>query len=222
MNDSADHAARPLVALVDDEKEITQILAEELSVDYEIVQFNHPRQFIEAVKTSQVRPAVLVIDLKMPGMNGLEALRELNDFGVTIPTIMFSGYLDKDDAITALDLGVIHIIEKPIDLGFVHEVVNDSLIDWELMRTREEIREMTKQIKEIYATIRMAVSQHIPNEIAEKIFFSSYGDSDLTIEELLAVFEDKLEFLLSEENLLAKMKQTQFRKALERRARRAS
>lgn len=212
---------RPLVALVDDEKEITELLAEELQSDYEVIQFNNPQRFVEAVKSKVIRPAVLVIDLKMPVLNGLETLRHLSEAGVSIPTIMFSGYLDKEDAISALELGVIHIIEKPIDIAIVHEVVNDSLIDWELMKTRTDIRDLTKQVKEIYSTLRLAVSNYVPPEIVDKIFIGPGGNTE-NFDALLESLEEKLEFLLREENLLAKMKQTQYRKALEKQAERAS
>lgn len=208
---------RPLVALVDDEKEITELLAEELKTDYEVIQFNSPQRFVEAIKSNVVKPAILVIDLKMPVLNGLEVLRQISEFGASIPTIMFSGYLDKEDAISALELGVIHIIEKPIDIAIVHEVVNDSLIDWELMKTRGDIRQLTKQVKEIYSTLRMAVSNYVPPEIVDKIFVGPGGEGE-KFDTLLESLEEKLEFLLREENLLAKMKQTQYRKALEKQA----
>jgi len=212
---------RPLVALVDDEKEITELLSEELKGDYEVIQFNNPQKFVEAVKNKVIRPAVLVIDLKMPVLNGLETLKQINEAGVAIPTIMFSGYLDKDDAITALELGVIHIIEKPVDIEVVHEVVNDSLIDWELLKTRQDIRELTKQVKELYSTLRMAVTNYVSPDIVDKIFIGANGNPE-SFESLLGTLEEKLEFLLREENLLAKMKQTQYRKALEKQAQRVS
>ncbi len=212
---------RPLIVLVDDEKEITELLAEELKSEYEVMQFNNPQRFLDAIKNKMIKPAVLVIDLKMPVLNGIETLKNLSELGVSIPTIMFSGYLDKEDAISALELGVIHIIEKPIDITVVHEVVNDSLIDWELMKTRYEIRDLVKQIKEIYSTLRMAVSNYVPYDIVDKIFIGPNGSAE-SFDKLLESLEEKLEFLLREENLLAKMKQTQYRKALERQADRAS
>lgn len=212
---------RPLVALVDDEKEITELLSEELKGDYEVIQFNNPQKFVEAVKNKVIRPAVLVIDLKMPVLNGLETLKQISESGVTIPTIMFSGYLDKDDAISALELGVIHIIEKPVDIEVVHEVVNDSLIDWELIKTRQDIRELTKQVKEIYSTLRLAVTNYVAPDVVDKIFVGSNGNNE-SFDTLLETLEEKLEFLLREENLLAKMKQTQHKKALEKQAQRAS
>lgn len=212
---------RPLVALVDDEREITELIADELKSDYDVIQFNNPHKFIESIKNKVIRPAVLVIDLKMPVLNGLETLKQMSEAGVTVPTIMFSGYLDKEDAISALELGVIHIIEKPVDIEIVHEIVNDSLIDWELMKTRQDIRELTKQVKELYSTLRLAVSNYVAPEVVTKIFLGESGATE-SFDSLLETLEEKLEFLLREENLLAKMKQSQYRKALEKQANRAS
>jgi FixJ family two-component response regulator len=211
----------PLVALVDDEKGITELLADELGSEYEVMQFNNPHKFVEAVKNKLIQPAVLVIDLRMPVLSGLDTLRLLNEAGFSIPTIMFSGYLEKEDAISALELGVVHVIEKPIDINIVHEIVNDSLIDWELMKTRKEIRNLTTQVKEIYTTLRLAIMNYVPGEIVEKIFVGPGGGAE-SFDAILDTLEQKLEFLMREENLLAKMKQTQYRKALEKQAQRAS
>ncbi len=212
---------RPLVVLVDDEKDITELLFEELKGDYDVLQFNNPQKFVEAVRNKTIKPAILVIDLKMPVLNGLQTLKQINEASVHIPTVMFSGYLDKDDAISALELGVIHIIEKPVDIEVVHEVVNDSLIDWELMKTRQDIRDLTKQVKEIYSSLRLAVTNYVAPEMMDKIFVDDNGKNE-NFDLLLDTLEEKLEFLLKEENLLAKMKQTQYRQALEKQAQRVS
>lgn len=208
---------KPLIAVVDDEKEITELLAEELESEYQVIQFNVPQRFIEAIKTNVINPAVLVTDLKMPVINGLEMLKQLSEIGFSIPTVMFSGYLDKDDAIKALELGVIHILEKPIDTAIVHEVVSDSLIDWELGKTRKEIRELTKQVKEIYSTLRISIANYVPKEIVDKVFIVPGGKHE-SFDELLESLESKLDFLMREENLLSKIKQTQYKNALAKQA----
>lgn len=222
MADTPSQTERPLIALVDDEKEITQIIAEELSSDYDAVQFNQPRQFVEAIKSRAINPAVLVIDLKMPGMTGLEVLRELSELGVSIPTVMFSGYLDKQDAMTAVELGVLHMIEKPIDLNMVHEIVNESLVDWDLMRIRNEIRENIKEVRAIYSTVREAIADHVPQEVGDKIFVTQSGGNKIKVDELLMTLDEKLAFLLREEVLLVKLKQKQVRRVLEKQGYRAS
>lgn len=208
---------KPLIVVVDDESEITELLAEELESEYQVIQFNVPQRFIDAIKAGIINPAVLVTDLKMPVINGLEMLKLLSEIGFSIPTIMFSGYLDKDDAIKALELGVIHILEKPIDTAIVHEVVSDSLIDWELVKARKEIRELTKQVKEIYSTLRMSISNYVPKEIIDKVFIVP-GEKHQSFDDLLESLESKLDFLMREETLLSKIKQTQYRNALAKQA----
>jgi FixJ family two-component response regulator len=208
---------KPLIAVVDDEREITELLEDELKSDFQVIQFNVPLRFIEAIKSNLIQPAVLVTDLKMPTINGLEMLKQLNEIGFSVPTIMFSGYLDKEDAIKALELGVIHILEKPIDTAIVHEVVSDSLIDWELSRTRNDIRLMTKQVKEIYTALRISISNYVPKEIVDKVFIAPGGKNE-SFDDLLEALEEKLEFLMKEENLLSKIKQTQYKNALAKQA----
>lgn len=213
---------RPLIALIDDEKEITQLLADELSGDFETIQFNHPKLFLEAIRAESLRPAVLVIDLKMPEFSGLEVLRQLNDWGHSIPTVMFSGYLDKEDAITAMELGVLHLIEKPIDLEYVRNAVSESLTEWELKRVRLEIREMMSQIREVLAGVRLSMAQHVAPNIVNKILVTNVGDRKIAIEQMLESLDERLSDLLQEENLLVQMKQSQYRKAFEKQAKRAS
>ncbi len=210
-------SSKPLVAVVDDEKEITELLAEELNDEFQVVQFNAPQKFIEAIKTNMITPAVLITDLKMPILNGLEMLKLVAELGLSVPTIMFSGYLDKDDAITALELGVIHILEKPIDTSVVRDVVKDSIVDWELMQTRKDIHELAKQIKELYSTLRLSISNYVAKDIVDKIFMTQDGKNE-GFDVLLDNIENKLEVLLNEEMLLSKAKQAQFKNALAKQA----
>lgn len=56
-----------------------------------------------------------IIDLKMPGMNGLELLSWINDYGPRLPVIMISAYGEINDAVTAMKLGAQDYIVKPFD-----------------------------------------------------------------------------------------------------------
>ncbi|MEY4616065.1 MAG: hypothetical protein RJB66_1025 [Pseudomonadota bacterium] len=222
MQKPSKNLERPLVALVDDETEITQILADDLEADFETIQFNHPKQFLDAIRADSLKPAVLVIDLKMPGLTGLEVLRQLNEWGHQIPTVMFSGYLDKEDAITAMELGVLHLLEKPIDLEYLRTAVSESVTDWELKRVRQQIKEMLSQTKEIISGVRLSVSQFVAPSILDKIFVIHEGHAKVAVDQLLEQLDERLTELLQEENLLVKMKQTQYRKAFEKQSKRVS
>ncbi|MBV1902510.1 MAG: response regulator [Marinosulfonomonas sp.] len=59
-------------------------------------------------------PDCLVIDVHMPGMNGLELIERLNDAGVGIPVVLISGNMDDATEKLARRLGVTHLLRKPV------------------------------------------------------------------------------------------------------------
>jgi FixJ family two-component response regulator len=61
-------------------------------------------------------PGCLVLDIRMPGMTGLELQRKLADDGVNIPVVMISGHADVRIAVEAMTLGAVTLLEKPFRL----------------------------------------------------------------------------------------------------------
>jgi FixJ family two-component response regulator len=61
-------------------------------------------------------PGCLVLDIRMPGMTGLELQRKLADGGVEIPVVMISGHADVRIAVEAMTLGAVTLLEKPFRL----------------------------------------------------------------------------------------------------------
>jgi FixJ family two-component response regulator len=61
-------------------------------------------------------PGCLVLDVRMPGMTGLELQRRLADGGVEIPVVMISGHADVRIAVEAMTLGAVTLLEKPFRL----------------------------------------------------------------------------------------------------------
>ena len=62
------------------------------------------------------QPGCLVLDVRMPGMTGLELQRKLADDGVELPIVMISGHADVRIAVEAMTLGAITLLEKPFGL----------------------------------------------------------------------------------------------------------
>jgi FixJ family two-component response regulator len=61
-------------------------------------------------------PGCLVLDIRMPGMTGLELQRKLADDGAAIPVVMISGHADVRIAVEAMTLGAVTLLEKPFRL----------------------------------------------------------------------------------------------------------
>ncbi|MHB1125861.1 MAG: response regulator [Bacillota bacterium] len=74
-------------------------------------------------KVGKVPPAVMVMDMKMPGMNGLEVLEELKRVPYYGPVIMMTAYGELEIVNQAKKLGVSHYITKPFDIDEMRALV---------------------------------------------------------------------------------------------------
>ena len=93
--------------------------------DYDILIFKNP---IEALKDIRKNGSDLVItDLSMPGMSGLELLESIRQTDIEVPVIMITGFSTEDNAIKALRLGATDFIKKPYDADVLLEQVDQVL-----------------------------------------------------------------------------------------------
>src|SRR5437762_995978 len=103
------------IAVVDDEKEILELYTELLGVEYDVIPFSDPQVFLKTLQDpSFPAPALLISDFKMPGMTGIQLMRQIQEKGMELPTILFTGYLDVETSVQAVDLGVFRILQKPV------------------------------------------------------------------------------------------------------------
>lgn len=75
--------------------------------------YDSARQFLAAVDTAPA--GVIVTDIRMPEMSGLELVRRLKSTGCTYPVIMITGHGDVPLAVEAMKAGVVDFLEKPFD-----------------------------------------------------------------------------------------------------------
>lgn len=74
-------------------------------------------------EVTKVRPAGVVLDLKMPGMDGLAALRRIRQEHGDLPVVMFSSATDADQVLACRELGVVAYAVKPVDFQAFRAVV---------------------------------------------------------------------------------------------------
>jgi len=70
---------------------------------------------------------LLLVDYKMPGMDGLSLLAELRRRECTAPCILVSAYVNEDVRSQATNLGVARVLEKPVDVGTLRQVLDEFL-----------------------------------------------------------------------------------------------
>lgn len=102
------------VLLVDDEEEFVKTLSERLQMrDLDSETAFDGEQAIESV--TEQEPDVLVLDLKMPGIHGLEVLRWVKRFHPSIQVIILTGHGTERDEEKARELGAFDYLKKPVE-----------------------------------------------------------------------------------------------------------
>ncbi|HPI41450.1 MAG TPA: response regulator [Pseudobdellovibrionaceae bacterium] len=123
----------PTLFIIDDEEDILEILKDLLELqNYVVKTFTNAREALAQIKT--LKPQVILSDMKMPNMTGLELLKEINKFEPDIPVIFISGYLDKEIIIDAIAHGVFGAIEKPFNESQVIAMTNNALKRYQLWK----------------------------------------------------------------------------------------
>ena len=121
-------AQEQYLLIVDDMRFICQLLAEALSIEGLTVKTSlSGKQAIDMMRSQT--PALIIIDQVMPGMDGLQTLREAQELIVGVPVIMISGYPEEQqEVLEARKRGLIrHYITKPFDIPYLLQVVEEIL-----------------------------------------------------------------------------------------------
>lgn len=82
---------------------------------------------------------LILTDQKMPGLTGLELIQRLHDIGSRIPVVMVSGFAERDDMVTMLNLGVYDFVEKPIDFDRLNVIMRNALLNGLIRQLSEDL-----------------------------------------------------------------------------------
>ena len=124
-----DSALSPHVAVVDDEEPIRKAL-ERLLRAFGVYAETFPsgQAFLDSLGTPP-RPDCLILDLHMPGMTGLHVLRQLQESGVPIPTIVITAYDEPETRTDCLAAGAAAYLRKPLDDSVLLETIKATVRD---------------------------------------------------------------------------------------------
>jgi DNA-binding NtrC family response regulator len=145
----------PTVLVVDDEKNIRRTLDMVLSgAGYRVLEAASAEDALATLVNPQHPVDLAILDLKLPGMNGLEALRRLRDDEATkeIPVVVISGHATVHDAVTAIKLGASDFFEKPLNRERILVSVENCIRTARLSRTVEQMRAEVEQRYEMIGT----------------------------------------------------------------------
>jgi len=113
------------VLLVDDEREFVQTLSERLQLrDMGSVVAYDGKSALSLVEEDE--PDVMIIDLKMPGVNGLEILKKVKTTQPQIEVIVLTGHGCEADRKKCMDLGAFAYMQKPVDINLLSETLKKA------------------------------------------------------------------------------------------------
>lgn len=133
---------KPLILVVDDQAGIRRLLFEALSEDGFGVELASGGA--EALrKMKQLSPQLVLLDLRMPGVSGLDTLRELRREKPGLNVVIMTAYGEMDVVREAAKIGAQWYINKPFDLGELRCVVKTVLGDEVTVGGKQELRAAT-------------------------------------------------------------------------------
>ena len=127
------------VCIIDDKDVMRDSLTDILTGQgHEVVTFADPRRALENLVPSQLD--VIISDLKMPGMDGIELLRSLRARSVETPFVLMTAYASVPNAVEAMKLGAFDYIQKPFEAGAIDLVVQRAATMRKLRGENEALR----------------------------------------------------------------------------------
>ncbi len=141
------------VFVVDDEKNILRSLRMILGGEgFDVVTASSGESALERLR-SGLYPDIMLLDLKLPGIDGIETMRRVRDVehvGSTVPIVMISGHAALGDAVEAVKQGAVDFLEKPLDRDRVVITVKNLLATYML---EGEVREMREKLASRYRMV---------------------------------------------------------------------
>ncbi len=115
----------PTVLIIDDEIKLTQSLAFTLGqAGFECLQAHNGMAGCRIAQRE--KPDVILLDVRMPGQNGIEVLEWLIENTPDIPVLMMSAFDDIKDAVTAIKMGAIDYLSKPFDVDELFLIIQEA------------------------------------------------------------------------------------------------
>jgi DNA-binding NarL/FixJ family response regulator len=144
------------ILIVDDDRDMQLILSETLKLEgYEAIVADDGREALEKI-TAHV-PELILLDVRLPGMNGLEVLEKIKTTNKDSIVIMLTGFGDIKDAVKAIKLGAYDYITKPFKDEEMVENISEALQGYHLSKEKN-ISPLSRREKEVLKWLKKGKS----------------------------------------------------------------
>ena len=170
----------PIVFVVDDDSSMREALTDLItSVGLSVEAFKSAREFLEHRRRDA--PACLVLDVRLPGLSGLDLQRELVRTEAPIPIIFITGHGDIPMSVRAIKEGAVEFLAKPFRDQDLLDAIQQAL---EIDRAARQERSMVAEVRRRYESLtkrerevmRLVVSGLLNKQIAGEL-----GSSEVTV-----------------------------------------
>lgn len=139
----------PVVYVVDDDPQTCRAVAELVhTFGYRVQLFESPTDFLESVDESC--PGCVVLDLRLPGLDGMEVHQRLLQRGIALPVVVLTGYADTSTTVRSLRNGAVTVLDKPFRddelWTYVQEALQRSEKEFCLKRHRSSLEARLKRL----------------------------------------------------------------------------
>ena len=163
------------ILVIDDEPSIRELLKDFFTgKGFEVATSSDGETALNLLKDNKFD--LLLLDLMMPGMNGLDVLREIASEKLDIPSIMITAYASVSTAVEAMKLGAFDYITKPFVLEDVYLTARRAL---DVSRLQEENYRLKKELKKKFSTHKI-IGNSLPLQEVIK-FIEKIADTDSTV-----------------------------------------
>ena len=162
---------KPIVFIVDDDEAVrkaTSILVRSAGFDVEC--YGSAQEFLDSYRPE--RPGCLVLDVRMPEMNGLELQGKLTKEGLRIPIIIITGHGDVSMAVRAVKDGAVDFIEKPFDGQVLLERIEHAIkLDAEARRKESDQANIAARLTQLTPREREVMDLLVDGKSSKQIAY---------------------------------------------------
>jgi DNA-binding NtrC family response regulator len=124
----SEKAKKSTILCVDDEPDILIVLSEYLTNEgFTVLTADSGEAALGIIKSNKID--LVLLDMAMPKMNGIETLTEIKNIKADVPAIMITAYRDAEKVVDAFRLGAFDCIFKPFDLKYLRKAIMAKLLE---------------------------------------------------------------------------------------------
>jgi FixJ family two-component response regulator len=170
----------PTVFVIDDDADVRASIQGLLkSVGLRSESFGRPQEFLRSRQPD--RPSCLVLDVRLPGVNGLDFQQELANAGVRIPIIFITGHGDIPMTVKAMKSGAVEFLTKPFrDQDLLDAVYQALDRDRLMLQQQSELDELRRRYESLTTREREVMERVVSGMLNKQIAFE-LGTSEITV-----------------------------------------